>query len=182
MAPHRKALLPLGGSTFVETVVRTMVGAGLEEVVVVLGHEHERIIDEVRLPEARVEINEEWRQGQLSSLRAAIRALSPGSEGMIFTPVDHPLVELSTYMKLIERWKDSPWSIVIPRCGGRKGHPAIFPSRLYEVLLNEKLPGGARDLIYREFSAVQFVPVSDTGVITDIDTPDDYRRLIGDLP
>jgi molybdenum cofactor cytidylyltransferase len=101
---------------------------------------------------------------------------------MLFTPVDHPLVQGATYEVLIEQWRLNPDRIVIPRYGGRKGHPAIFPSRLYGPLLRDELPGGARDLIYREMESVLFVPVSDPGVIQDIDTPEDYRQLIGDLP
>jgi molybdenum cofactor cytidylyltransferase len=91
-------------------------------------------------------------------------------------------VKPATCTALIEMWQRSPERIVIPRYGERKGHPAIFPSRLYELLLHEDLPGGARDLIYREIDSVLFVPVSDPAVIQDIDTPEDYREQIGELP
>ena len=47
---------------------------------------------------------------------------------------------------------------------------------------SEELPGGARDLIYQEKDRTVFLPVDDPGVVCDIDTPDDYKRLIGELP
>jgi CTP:molybdopterin cytidylyltransferase MocA len=182
MNPYHKPLLPLRGVTFLEGIVHIMIQAGADEFLVVIGHEHERITAAVQLPEVRFVFNEAWRSGQLSSLRTAVRALSPESEGMLFTPVDHPLVSLSTYRILIEQWLKDKDRLVIPRHGGRKGHPAIFPARLYGPLLHEELQGGARDLIYREMESVLFMNVGDPGVIHDIDTPDDYRRLIGELP
>jgi len=154
----------------------------LDEVLVVTGHAHEKIRASVKLQGARLLFNADWQSGQLSSLRTAVRALSPESEGMLFTPVDHPLVNVSSYRALIERWNEQRDRMVIPRYEGRKGHPAIFPSRLYRPLLHDDLEGGARDLIYREMDRVLFVPVNDQGVIEDIDTPEDYRRLIGELP
>jgi CTP:molybdopterin cytidylyltransferase MocA len=177
-----KALLPLRESTFLEVVVKTMMEAGSDEVLVVTGHAHEKIRASVKLPGARLLVNVDWKNGQLSSLQTAVRALSPESEGMLFTPVDHPLVDVSTYRTLIERWNEQCDRMVIPRYEGRKGHPAIFPSRLYKPLLHDDLEGGARDLIYCEIDRVLFVPVNDPGVIEDIDTPEDYRRLIGELP
>lgn len=182
MGPYLKPLLPLQGGTFLEGIVHTMIRSGADEFLVVVGYEHELITAAVQLPEARFVVNDAWRSGQLSSLQTAVRALSPHSEGMLFTPVDHPLVSLSTYRVLIERWMEDRDSIVIPRYEGRKGHPAIFPARLYGALLHDELQGGARDLIYREMESVLFVPVQDPGVVHDIDTLDDYRRLIGELP
>jgi len=182
MGEYLKPLLPLEGSTFVERIVETLAHTPTGEIIVVLGFEHERIRQVAELGEARIVVNEQWREGQLSSLRAAVRILSPESRGMLFTPVDHPLVKSATCTALIEAWLRSPEKIVIPRYGRRKGHPAIFPSRLYEPLLHDDLPGGARDLIYREIDSVLFVPVSDPAVIQDIDTPEDYREQIGELP
>ena len=177
-----KPLLPLKGRTFLEVIVKTMFEAGTDECLVVTGHAHEKIIASVKLPKVRFLVNDDWKSGQLSSLRTAVRALSTESEGMLFTPVDHPLVDVSSYKVLIEQWNEQPDRIVIPRYEGRKGHPAIFPSRLYDSLLHDDLGGGARDLIYREMNNVLFVPVPDPGVIDDIDTQEDYRRLIGELP
>ena len=182
MGSWLKALLPLRGSTFLEVIVHTMVSAGVDECLVVTGYKHESIRTSVQLAEARFLVNEDWKSGQLSSLQTAVRALSPGSKGMLFIPVDHPLVNIASYRLLIERWQKNRDRMIIPRYEGRKGHPAIFPSRLYDPLLHDTLQGGARDLIYREMDSVLFVPVPDPGVIYDIDTPDDYKRLIGDLP
>jgi CTP:molybdopterin cytidylyltransferase MocA len=181
MGDRLKPLLPLEGSTFLEVMVQRMSEAGAEECLIVTGYAHSRIADEMEIPNARFLVNDDWRTGQLSSLQTAVRALPPESEGMLFTPVDHPLVKASTYRVLVEQWYEERHRMVIPRYGGRKGHPAIFPSRLYAPLLHGNLRGGARDLIYREMEEVLFVDIGDPGVVYDIDTPDDYRRHIGEL-
>jgi molybdenum cofactor cytidylyltransferase len=182
MEGHLKPLLPYEGRTFLETLVGRLAETGVEEVVVVLGARHGEILERVSLGEARVAINEEWRKGQLSSLLTALARISPRAEGLMFTLADHPLVLPGTYRALIEVWTEDPSRIVIPSFEGRKGHPAVFPSSLFEELKRNDLPGGARDLIYRHADIVTYVPVGDPGVVRDIDTPGDYRDLIGELP
>jgi molybdenum cofactor cytidylyltransferase len=182
MGSQLKALLPVQGRSFLAQILLTLGQNDMGELMVVLGYGHERIESEVDLSAARIVVNENWPEGQLSSLRAAVENLSPRSEAMLFHPVDQPLVRPSTFSLLIEEWRQHRNRIVLPRHGDRKGHPAIFPSRLYEPLLHDRLEGGARDLIYREMSEVHFVSVADPGVLQDIDTPEDYENLIGELP
>jgi molybdenum cofactor cytidylyltransferase len=182
MGRHLKALLPLQGRSFLAHILRNLGQSDVDELLVVLGYGHELIEREVDLSAARTVVNEKWPEGQLSSLRAAVEHLSPESEAMLFHPVDQPLVRPSTFNLLIEEWKRHRNRIVLPSHVDRKGHPAIFPSRLYEALLHDRLEGGARDLIYREMKDVHFVRVADPGVIQDIDTPEDYTYLIGELP
>jgi molybdenum cofactor cytidylyltransferase len=182
MEGYLKPLLPYEGRTFLETLVGRLEKTDVDEVVVVLGARHGEILERVSLGGARVVVNEEWRKGQLSSLRTALARISPRAEGLLFTLADHPLVLPETYRALVEVWTGDTTRVVIPSFEGRKGHPAVFPSSLFEELNKNDLPGGARDLIYRHTDIVTYVPVGDPGVVRDIDTPGDYRDLIGDLP
>ena len=177
-----KALLPIEGTTFIERITEFLFRAPVDEVVVVLGAAHETVRAKASLGEAVVLINENWERGQLSSLRLGVQNLSPRSDGVIFTPVDHPFVRESTYEVLIAVWKKNPERVVVPVCSGRKGHPALFPRRVYGALLHDELPNGARDIIYREKGSVIFVPVDDPGVVRDVDTPEDYRRMSEEPP
>jgi molybdenum cofactor cytidylyltransferase len=202
MGHYLKPLLPMEGKTFLEIIVERLRETSADEVLVVLGASHDEVEERVSLGDARVLINENWREGQLSSLLTALAHVGADAAGLLFTLVDHPLVLPGTYRLLVDTWLTDPSRIVVPSHGGRKGHPAIFPSSLFEelraggppgkslpgkslpgrTLRGKPLPGGARDLISRHADLVTYVTVSDPGVVRDIDTPEDYQELIGELP
>ncbi len=172
-----KALLYIDGVTFIEKIVKDMLDSQIDEIFVVLGAYYNEIAKYISPYPVEILRNDDWQSGQLSSLRVALRNLSPDSEGMIFTLVDHPLVRVSTYVKLKERWMGSRDKIVLPLYNGRKGHPTIFPSSLYNELLYGQLPNGARDILYKHRDLIDYVPVDDIGVVRDIDTEEDYKSI-----
>jgi len=172
-----KPLLKFKGKTFIETIIESMEKAGLDEIIVVLGANKERILSEVDIKD-KVVFNENWQEGQISSLREGILNVKDRSEGIIFTPVDHPVVKENTYKKLIEIWNKEKDKIVIPLYNGRKGHPTIFPRRFFNKILNGNLENGARDIIRNNINSVKYVPVDDEGVIIDIDTIFDYKKFV----
>ncbi len=174
-----KALLTVDGVTFLEKIINNISETDVGEIVVVLGAHFKKIIETLHLENIKVVRNEDWKKGQLSSLRAGIKNLAGRSQGVLFTLVDHPLVKKTTYRRLVEVWKKDRTKIVVPSYRGRKGHPAIFPEVLYDKVLNEELPDGARGIIKKEIESVKFVPVQDGGVVEDIDTINDYKRLTG---
>jgi molybdenum cofactor cytidylyltransferase len=182
MSRYPKALLPVEGSTFLERTIECADQPEIGELYVVLGAGAEQIVAAVQPGRARFVLNEGWKSGQLGSLRFGVRHLSERSEGVLFTPVDYPLVRKSTFGALISFWMGNRDRIVLPSYRGRKGHPALIPRRLFGVLLNEELPGGARDIFEKERESVCLVELSDPGVVRDVDTPEDYRRYIGELP
>jgi len=172
-----KALLPYRGTTFLEYLANLLDSFALRPLVVVLGHEPDRIRSAVTLPpSAQVVINPNYRLGQLSSLQTAIHSVR-NSPGMLVAPVDHPCISRDVVEALLRH--DAP--VVIPTHGGRRGHPVIFSAALFAELLEAPLDQGARAVV-RRYQALE-VPVDDPGVLADIDDPDAYRRLLecGDL-
>jgi len=173
-----KALLTIDSLTFIEHIITLMSKAPIDEIIVVLGAHTDKIIEKIKDYSVKVVINNKWKNGQISSLRAGILNLSPQSEGIIFTPVDHPLVLQSTYNILCEEWKKDKTKIILPSYHMRKGHPAIFPSTLYNEILTKNLEQGARDILKYHNNIIRYVIVEDEGTVRDIDTMDDYNDLI----
>ncbi len=176
-----KALLPYRGTTFLEYLANLLDSFALRPLVVVLGHEPDRIQAAVKLPSAaRVVINADYPLGQLSSLQAAIRAVQPENPPrLLVTPVDHPCISREVVQALLDA--DGP--VVIPTYGGRRGHPVILSAALFPELLDAPLDQGARAVV-RRYQAVE-VPVGDPGVLANIDDRDAYARFIlecGGLP
>ena len=98
-----KALLDLNGKSFIENIIENMKGLSLCELVVVAGAHSDKIRERVKVYGVKVVVNDNWKEGQISSLRVGIKSLSSESEGVIFTLVDHPSVAFSTYQKLVSK-------------------------------------------------------------------------------
>ena len=177
MGGRVKALLDLNGKTFVENIIENMSDISLGELILVLGAHSDEIRERVKGYNIRIVINDSWKMGQIESLRAGIRNLSSESEGVMFTLVDHPMVTLSTYKKLVDIWSGDKSRIVLPSYNMRKGHPAVFPGFLLDDVLSGEFPGGARDIFKENREIIRYVTVDDPGIVKDVDTMEDYNRL-----
>ena len=172
-----KALLPLEGKTFLDTIISKMRHLPLSGIIVVLGAHSDNIKAGADLEGVSVCKNAKWSEGQLSSLREGIRHLPGSCEGILFTLVDHPLVREDTYRVLIETWQKDKNKIVLPSFRYRKGHPAVFPRDVCDAILEKELPDGARTVLRTMKERVLYVNVEDPGIVRDVDTPEDYQKL-----
>ena len=114
--------------------------------------------------------------GPIGSLRASLRVLSDSVEGVSFCPVDHPLIHEETVRKLIEMFRQSRAPLVVPTYNGKRGHPVLFSRALFQELLSDALPEGARTVVHRHLDETVSVPVDDEGTVIDIDDMTVYRR------
>jgi molybdenum cofactor cytidylyltransferase len=128
-------------------------------------------------------VNPDWPKGQLSSLQAAIRSLPPQiTSGLILCPVDHPLVSRHLIALLIAAFEASGKSIVLPTFEGRRGHPVIFRSTLYNELLAASQEVGARQIVWAHADDVKEVSTDEEGVILNLNDPETMRKALGDKP
>ena len=175
-----KALLPLGGETFVSRIVRTFRSAGVEDVVVVVGHDAELVSDVLgRMDLApRVILNTDYESGQLSSILAGLRAVDrPGVAAMLMTLVDVPLVSAETVRAVLMRYRSTSAPVVRPVNGDRHGHPVLIDRRLFGQFRGADSASGVKPIVRAHASAVGDVEVFDEGAFTDIDTPEDYAAV-----
>ena len=176
-----KALLPIGtGETFLARLVATFRAAGIDDVVVVAGHEASAIVDAVERggADARVVVNEEYEAGQLTSVLAGLRAVaSPRVAAALVTPVDVPLVAVSTVRALVDRYRETRAPIVRPVRGGHHGHPVLIDGALFEQLRALDPSQGANVVVRAHASAEGDVVVDDEGAFADVDTPAAYESL-----
>jgi molybdenum cofactor cytidylyltransferase len=177
-----KALLPLGDTgTFLTTIVRTLLSAGVDDVVVVVGHEAEAVMASCveRGVVPRFVVNTEYEQGQLSSLLAGLRAIDrPGTRAMLLTLVDVPLVSAATVRAVVERYRAMRAPVVRPVNAGLHGHPVLIDRALFGLLRQADPAAGAKPIVRAHVSAAGDVPVNDPGAFMDVDTPADYARAL----
>ena len=173
-----KALLDYHGETFVARLVRVM-GSVCSPVTVVLGHHADAIRPHVP-NRARVAVNPDPDRGQLSSLQTALLELPAEAEGFAFIPVDCPAVAEETGALLAAAFaaREASTLFVIPRKGGKRGHPVFATRAIAEAMLALPPTAEAREVVHRHVAQTQYVDLEDDGIFTDIDTPEAYRRLV----
>lgn len=178
--PKAGLSLSSAGGTLIEHVIKTLTNGGLPRIVVVAGAHVEAVqsaLSTARL--AEVIVNEEWQRGQLSSLLAGLDAIdTPTLEAAMVTLVDVPLVTASTVATLVSEWRRTRAPIVRPAQGERHGHPVIFDRAVFADLRAADMNVGAKAVFAKHRPHVLDVPVEDPGAFEDIDTPEDYERLI----
>jgi molybdenum cofactor cytidylyltransferase len=177
-----KALLPFDSDdTFLTRIVRTLVEAAVGDVVVVVGHEADKVTAAFApsgLPARFVE-NHDYDLGQLSSLVAGLAMVDrPGVRAVLVTLVDVPLVSAATVRAVIERYRQTHAPVVRPTSGSRHGHPLLLDRSLFAQLRVADPRAGAKSVVRAHASPVGDVEVTDEGAFTDIDTRDDYERFV----
>ena len=179
-----KALLPIGGVSFIEEIVRALKGTKIDRIIVVLGHHAEEIRKRIAHLPVTFVVNRDYAKGQLSSLIVAIRSLAAEKttekiDGVLVHLVDHPFISPALVDHMIDRFYETKKLIVIPRCGGRRGHPVIFSSRLFPELLSAPLEKGAKVVVHAHREETLEIETDFAGVTIDIDTPEEYRQYLG---
>jgi molybdenum cofactor cytidylyltransferase len=177
-----KALLKIGDRTFVRHIVEMYKSSVVRKTVVVLGAHAAETQKDLSGLDVVVAKNQDYIQGQLSSVIVGIRAAdSLGSNAILVHPVDHPLIRRKTINDLVARFQEAQSLIVVPSFKGRRGHPVLFSAKLFDELQKAPPDIGARSVIWSHAEDVVEIETDDEGVITDIDTPEQYERLLKKL-
>jgi molybdenum cofactor cytidylyltransferase len=178
-----KALLPIEGVRFIEKIVNALKSTRVGKTIIVLGHNAEEVRRKIADLSVDVVINPDYKQGQLSSLMAAVRSIASSADagdadGILVHLVDHPYISPDLVNLMIERFYESKKLIVIPRYRERRGHPVILSKLLFEELLATPLDQGAKAVVHAHSSETLDIVTDDEGVTIDIDTPEEYRRHV----
>lgn len=171
-----KQLLELGGKTAIARCLETLLAGGVREIVVVAGVKGEQVAAEAGRFPVTVVVNNDPADDMASSVRAGRAALSAAPGAVIVALCDYPLLLPDTVTSLKESHAEEPGRIVIPTHGGKRGHPLLFPINVLEELQGNMT---LRDLVRCDQSRLRFIEVDDPGILMDMDTPEDYRRLCG---
>ena len=178
-----KALLELGGVPLVLRQLIALSGAGVDEVAVVLGHHHAAVEAAVSSFPIALVRNPSPDDGQVSSVRLGLAALSPRLDALIVALADQPLIDAQDIVALISAYrKRGDASMVVPcvrRADGNvgPGNPVIFDAALREEWL-----AGSADLACRNWrekhpERVRWFDTDNHRYSLDIDTPEDLDRF-----
>jgi CTP:molybdopterin cytidylyltransferase MocA len=175
-----KALVPYQGRPFLEHLLEVAKHPRIGVRRVVLGADAEPIARAIDLHADEIVINEEWEKGQLSSIQAAVWSLPAGTDGILLCLIDHPLISVELVHDLVERFYATRSAIVLPVFEGRRGHPVIFSSVLYEELLHAPLEMGARAVVWAHAHEVEEFLTNEEGCVLNLNDPDTLKKALED--
>jgi molybdenum cofactor cytidylyltransferase len=177
-----KPLLRFGDTSFLEQIVSVLQRSNVGRITVVLGSQAPRIRASTDLSSVDIIVNEDYRRGQLSSLMAGLKSLSPETDAILLCLVDNPFITRETANQVVEAFEETGKPIVVPVFDGHRGHPALFSRPMFDELLNAPPDEGARHVVHSNEDKVFEVDILDPGILARIDTPEDYLSHFGAAP
>lgn len=177
---HRpKALLQLGGVPLLRRQLIALSGAGVDELVVVLGHHADQLEPWVQDFPVTVVRNPQPDEGQTSSLRQGLATLSAKVDAVVVALADQPLIGSADINDLIGAFKKRPegTQVVQPTVDGLPGNPVIFTAQVREAILAGEAQVGCRQWQAQHPEQVHRWVSSNQRYRTDVDTPEDLEAL-----
>lgn len=178
-----KLLLPIGDTTVLGWTCRALLGAGVKRIVVVVRYDDDDLQDWCRECGLEVAISLQPELGMLASIRCGIehlngpQALAARRTDLLVTPGDLPAMQPLAVREVLLAADRHPEALVVPCHEGRRGHPLRVPPDLIAEVFDLDLEMGLRQLLEEHPERVHEVVVEDPGVVLDLDTEADYRKL-----
>jgi molybdenum cofactor cytidylyltransferase len=175
-----KQLLEWRGKTILQGVLNNILGSRVEELILVLGHEADRILKVVDTGGVKVVVNENYREGMIASLRHGLEALSEESEAFFIVLADQPGVGPGIFNRMVDEFRRirPRKNILLPTFLGRRGHPALFSVKYRQEAFRLKGDVGFRQVLLEHPEDILTVEIDTDSILQDIDTPDDYRKQL----
>jgi molybdenum cofactor cytidylyltransferase len=173
MGGPNKMLADFGGKPIVRHAVEAALASRARPVIVVTGHEGDRVAAAVKGLEVTRVHNPDHAEGLSTSLKAGIGGLPPDTDVAVVALGDMPDVSGALIDKLASAINPAAGALVaVPTREGRRGNPVAWSRRFFDDLAKLEGDTGARHLIARNNETVIEVPVEDEGAFLDIDTPE----------
>jgi len=173
---RNKLMLDLGGQTVLRRAVSTAVEAGLEPVLVVLGHESDRARGELQGLPAEVVFNAGYTEGIHSSVRTGIGAVPGRCSAAVVLLADMPLVDAGMIRTLVDRYRSDEASLVVSDYEGVDAPPILYDRALFPELRELEGEGCGKRVVRRHTAEAVRVRWP-ARALTDLDLPADVERI-----
>ena len=185
MGQTNKLLLPWQGKALVQHTLDQLLAANFAQVVVVLGHEAERVGEALQGYQHRVQMmhNHDYARGMTSSIQAGWQAVPPSSLGAMICLADMPWLRAEDYQHLAQQFlaamEQDPETILIPDFAGTPGNPVTFSRWYREAWTGYTEPEGGKGLVRQYARHRVFAAMPAAKGQQDLDTPADWQRELG---
>ncbi len=174
---RNKLLVEIDGEPLVRTIVRRAIEADLDPVVVVTGHDRERVIAALEELPCHHEHNSAHAGGMTTSLRAGVAALPSDVDAALMILGDMPLVTSVMMGILIKTFRSSEVEIVLSRYGEVNAPPTLFCREVFPELLDLPNDQSPRSVVERHTQSTSIVNWPES-CLKDLDRPEDLEELV----
>ena len=172
-----KMLLPWGETTVLEKAIATFKAAEVDDILVITGgmrHQVEALVGN----SARTAFNPDYAEGEmLSSVQVGLAGLKPEIEAVLIGLGDQPQVQERSVQLVVEEYRKSGASIVVPSFQMRRGHPWLVTRDHWGEILAMRSPASLRDFLNSHADEIHYVAVNNDSILQDLDTPEDYLKF-----
>jgi molybdenum cofactor cytidylyltransferase len=182
MQGQHKLLLPVGGEPAVRRTVSALASAGPAEIVVVTGFRGRAVMETLDGLPVRFQPNPRYEEGQMTSVAAGVAALVEPCDIVLICLADQVLLAADDYRELIDAYAAMPrGSILVPAVNGQRGNPVAFSVSYAAEVISGHINPGCRKLIAVHPDEVFIHEAVHDRFTTDMDTPEDYERILARL-
>ena len=179
MGATNKLALEVGGEPLVCRTARVLLEGGVDDLLVVLGHEAQVILPLLQHLPVRTTINLRYTEGQMSSVHCGLQALGGDPEGILIALADQPTLQPHDVARLIRCYRErGHYGIVVPTHQGQRGNPIALDPLQRDEILRSGRNIGCRRLIQRNPERVKAVEMASPNFVIDLDTPEDRALLL----
>ena len=184
MGTENKLLLPFGSRPLIGHVVQTVLQSEADEVVVVLGHEADRVREALGTFDVTFALNPRYHEGMTTSIQAGVQAASEETDGFMICLSDLPLLEPAELNQMMAAFREAvrhdPRHIIRPVYQSRPGNPVLFPVHYKPAILAHQDLNGCQKIVKQNHTLIIEVEMATDHILRDVDTPDAYRTLTSD--
>jgi molybdenum cofactor cytidylyltransferase len=182
MGGPNKLLAEIKSQPLVRIAAQQALASQAYPVIVVTGHQRERVEAALGGLDVRLVHNPDFAAGLSTSVRAGIAAVPDGVDGAIVCLGDMPQVSAPLIDKLLAAFDPEKGAlVVVPTIDGKRGNPVVWSRRFFSELASLQGDTGARNLIASFAEAVTEVPLSGTAALVDVDTPEALEAVRAEI-
>ena len=178
MRGTNKLLADVEGVPMIRRVVQTALGSKVDEVIVVVGWEEEKIRSALAGLHCKMAVNRGFEEGQSSSVKVGLREVNISSRAVMILPGDVAKIDTGSINMLIREYYSGGCIIVVAGHKGRSGHPILFDKQLFPEIghINEET-FGLKAVVKKHQNEVCLVETGSRNVLKDVDTAEDLNEI-----
>jgi molybdenum cofactor cytidylyltransferase len=178
MRGRNKLLVKVESRPIIRGVVEAGLKSKVDEVIVVLGWEADKIQKALDDLPCRFVVNKDYEKGQSSSVKAGLREVGGATQAILILPGDVAMIDASSINLVINEYARRKHPIIVAAHKSRPGHPILLDRQLFkEIEQIDEQSFGLKAVVKKHEGAVRFVEAGSSNVLRDVDTPEDLKSL-----